>query len=196
MKTDSMQKMLEKLFAAGQIESGKQYNLMPSDCSGDGYDIALRPRCDESGDYVVSGHLLRVTNTIRVGSHNWADGVPCRYTVECDPATPYILKPGERAEVVHRRGSNIGRSGFMSRVMASIAIIRHDGRKVYNGHTPYWLGSTSTYASHYKTGMSRRDDDAYGIQVAQLQAVCDQINATSGVASDKSSCVLYKPRET
>lgn len=181
MKTESMQKMLERLYAEGKIESGNQYDLMPSDCNGNGYDIALKPRCDESGDYEVSGHLMRVINTIRVGSRNWSTGIPCGYRLECDPPTPYTLQPGERAEVVRRTGNNIGRCGYMSRVLASIAIIRADGRKVYKGHTPYWLGSTSTYASHYKSGMSRRDSAAYRVEIAQLQATCDQINATAAL---------------
>jgi hypothetical protein len=64
----------------------------------------------------------------------------------------------------------------MHRECASIAIIRADGNKVYYGHTPYWLGSTATYAAHYHSGLSRRDAAAYNTECEQLQADVDRIN--------------------
>jgi len=161
--------------AAGQIVAGGVYELMPSDCRGDGYDIAMRSRAEESGDYQVGGHLCRVECTCRVGSRNWSHGIPAGYRLTVDPACPYILHLGERAEVVRRDGNCIGNS-YMHRVLASIAIRRADRSLIYRGHTPYWLGSTNTYAAHYRSGLSRRDAAAYDAEVAQLQATVDQIN--------------------
>jgi len=177
MKTETMQKRLESLWANGQIKSGESYNLMPSDCRGDGYDIAISPRCDESGDYVIQGHVMRVECMVRVGSRNWRDGIPAGYSMVCDPAAPYKLQPGEKAVIVHRTGQHIGGS-YMSRRLASIAIIREGVGKIYRGHTPYWIDSTNTYAAHYRSGFSRRDQMAYNREVARLQSICDQINAT------------------
>jgi len=178
MKTEKMQKRLEELYRDGRIESGKSYDLMPSDCRGDGYDIALNPRGDESADYEVAGHLMRVTCTVRVGSRNWHEGIPAGYRLDCDPVAPYILKDGEHAEVVPRTGRHIG-SGFMSRTLASIAIRRADGSLVYHGHTPYWIESTHTYASHYSSGRNKADEAAYQMERKQLVCVANQINLTA-----------------
>lgn len=178
MITKSMQAMLERLYSDGKIESGKSYQLMPSDCRGDGYDIAMRSRCDESGDYTVDGHCMRVECVVKCGSRNWSDGIPCGYRLTCDPVSPYHLQPGERAVVIERKGNTIGNS-LMIRTMASIAILRADGSRIYRGHTPYWLATTHTYASHYRSGRSRADEAAYQAEVAQLRATVDQINATA-----------------
>lgn len=176
MKTDQMQKRLEALYAEGIIKSGKSYDLMPSDCRGDGYDIALARRTDESGDYEVAGHLMRINCTVRVGSRNWHEGIPAGYRLDCDPAAPYTLNPGEIAIVRHRVGNKIGSSGYMARTLASIAIQREDGSLVYRGHTPYWIESTNTYARHWMSGRSRRDNEAYRIECERLEAIADQIN--------------------
>jgi len=176
MRTESMQKRLKELYGAGRIESGKSYDLMPSDCSGNGYDIALTRRTDESGDYEVAGHLMRVTCTMRVGSLNWHEGIPCQYRLDCDPVAPYTLKPGERAVVVSRKGNTIGSSGFMARTLASIAIQRENGSYVYRGHTPYWLKSTNTYASHYISGRNKADEEAYQMECQKLEKIAEQIN--------------------
>lgn len=176
MKTNQMQKRLEALCAEGKIKSGESYNLMPSDCRGDGYDIALTRRTDESGDYEVAGHLMRVSCTVRVGSRNWSEGIPAGYRLDCDPVAPYALKDGEKAIVRHRVGNKIGISGFMVRTMASIAIQREDGSLVYHGHTPYWIKSTNTYASHYASGRSRRDEAAYWMECERLKSIAAQIN--------------------
>lgn len=178
MKTDQMQKRLESLYAEGKIESGKYYDLMPSDCRGDGYDIALNPRGDESGDYEINGHLMRVECTVRVGSRNWHEGIPCGYRLDCDPIAPYRLRAGEKAIVRHRIGRKIG-NGFMSRTLASIAIQRADGSLVYHGHTPYWLESTHTYASHYASGRNRADEAAYQMECEKLEKIAEQINNTT-----------------
>ncbi len=173
MKTERMQKRLESL--AATIESGHLYDLMPSDCNGNGYDIALSPRGDESGDYEVAGHLMRVSCTVKVGSCNWRDGIPAGYRLECDPVAPYKLRPGEKAEIVHRTGNNIG---YMNRKLASIAI-RRDGKLIYRGHTPYWIKSTSTYAAHYASGMSKRDAAAYKCEHEFLAKIVDEINTAT-----------------
>jgi hypothetical protein len=176
MKTKEMQARLEA--QAGNLQSGTQYSIMPSDCRGDGYDIAMRSRPDESGDYTVAdGRVVRVNCTCKVGSRNWSSGIPTGYTAEIIGDKPiYICNPGERAEVIHRAGNCIGNS-YMYRIYASIAIIRPDGSKIYCGHTPYWLGSTATYAAHYRSGLSHRDAAAYNAECAQLQADVDCINA-------------------
>ena len=181
MKTQNMQKRLEDLSAAGKIESGCIYDIMPSDCRGDGYDIAMRSRGDESGDYEVGGNLMRITCTVRVGSRNWCKGIPAGYRLECNPAIPYVLRPGERAIVCERIGNKIGRSGYMSRTLASLAIVREDGSKIYRGHSPYWIASTNTYASHYVSGRNRADEAAYQSELEQLQRDCDEINANAAI---------------
>lgn len=179
MKTQAMQERLDHLMSTGQIEKRSSYNIMPSDCRGDGMDIAMVARCDESGDYMVCGILCRVTCSCRVGSRNWSDGIPAGYRLEIDPQAPYTLQPGETAYVVDRTGTKIGMHGFLSRFCSSIYIRRVDGSKVYHGHTPYWLGNTSTYASHYKSGLSRRDEQAWRTERSQLEATAAQINATA-----------------
>jgi hypothetical protein len=179
MKTKSMQKRLEELNAAGKIESGKSYDLMPSDCSGNGYDIALTSRTDESSDYEIAGHLMRVTCTVRVGSRNWSEGIPAGYSLECDPSAPYQLLAGEKAIVRHRKGNKIGNSGFMARTLASIAIQRENGSYVYRGHSPYWIKSTHTYASHYQSGRNQADESAYRADVKMLESIVAQINRTA-----------------
>jgi len=175
MKTERMQKRLEALCVEGKIESGTSYDLMPSDCRGDGYDIAMQSRCDESGDYEVAGHLMRVTCTVRVGSRNWSEGIPAGYRLDCDPVAHYTLHAGEKAEVIARTGRKIG-NGFMARTLASVAIRRADGKLVYRGNTPYWIASTNTYASHYKSGRNRADEAAYRMEYARLESVAAQIN--------------------
>jgi len=186
MKTQSMQRRLEALMAAGKIESGKSYNLMPSDCRGNGYDIALTSRNDESGDYEVAGHLCRVKCTVRVGSRHWSKGIPAGYRLDCDPAIPYALCAGERAEVIHRTGTHIGSGSYMSRTLASIAIRKADGKLKYRGHTPYWLGSTATYASHYVSGRNKIDEAAYRREVAQLESIVRKINAPNKPVAQRS----------
>ncbi len=186
MKTERMQKRLEALQAEGKIESGASYDLMPSDCRGDGYDIALTRRTDESGDYEVAGHLMRVTCTVRVGSRRWHEGIPAGYRLDCDPATPYTLGEGETAIVRHRVGNKIG-NGFMSRTLASIAIQREDGSLVYHGHTPYWIASTATYASHYASGRSRADEAAYRMECERLESIAAQINQGGAPSARKAA---------
>ncbi len=180
MITTAMQTTLEHLFRASKITLGNSYDLMPSDCMGHGYDIALSSRPDESGDYLVDGVLMRVTCSVRVGSSNWHEGTPAGYRLECAPSAPYTLQIGERAIVRHRKGRTIGQ--YMYRALASIAIQREDGSLVYRGRTPYWIASTHTYASHWRSGMSRRDKAAYDAEVAQLEAIAKQINATAEIA--------------
>lgn len=182
MITATMQHKIERMLKAGSIAPGQQYRILPSDCEGNGYDIALKSRPDESGDYMVAGVLVRVSCDVRVGSHNWSEGVPAAYILEAAPSAPYALQPGERAIVRHRNGRTIGRGGYMHRVLASIAIQRADGSLVYRGRSPYWIASTNTYASHYRSGMSRRDRTAYDAEVARLEAIAAQINATAPIA--------------
>lgn len=177
MKTGTMEKRLNEL--AGKLEPGKLYSIMPSDCSGNGYDIAMQSRPDESGNYMINGMLCRVTCRIRVGSRKWSKGIPAGYTLSVNPKRPYVCKRGEHAEIIHRKGNNIGNS-YMSRVLASIAIIRPDGGKVYRGHTPYWIESTNTYALHYKSGLNKADNAAFNSEIEQLKEVVNQINATPG----------------
>jgi len=176
MITATMQHKIERMLKAGSIAPGQQYRILPSDCEGNGYDIALKSRPDESGDYLVDGVLMRVTCSVRVGSSNWHEGTPAGYRLECAPSAPYTLQIGERAIVRHRKGRTIGQ--YMYRALASIAIQREDGSLVYRGRTPYWIASTHTYASHWRSGMSRRDKAAYDAEVAQLEAIAKQINAT------------------
>jgi len=95
----------------------------------------------------------------------------------------YILKDGEKSVLVHRRGRNIG-SGYMHRIVASIAIV-HDEKKVYRGHTPYRIASTSTYASHYKSGLSHKDFAAYNVECQKLQIIVDNINNLSNRRQQK-----------
>ena len=90
----------------------------------------------------------------------------------------YILKDGEKAVVVQRQGTSIGKGGWMHRTMASIAILREDGSKVYRGHSPYWLGyGTIVYASHYRSGRSKADEAAYQAEVARLRAIVERANS-------------------
>lgn len=182
MITESMQSKIEQLLESGQIATGQKYHILPSDCEGNNYDIALKSRPDESGDYIIDGVLMRVTCSVRVGSRSWHDGIPAAYTLEVAPSAPYTLQPGERAIVRHRNGRMIGRGGYMHRILASIAIQREDGSLVYRGHTPYWIASTNTYASHYRSGLSRRDREAYDAEVARLESIAEQINATAPIA--------------
>ncbi len=95
---------------------------------------------------------------------------------------PYQLHTGETAIIVERTGRHIG-NGYMSRTLASIAIRRVDGKLMYQGHTPYFIKSTNTYASHYKSGRSRADEAAYQLEVEQLEQIAAQINA--GIISQK-----------
>ncbi len=89
----------------------------------------------------------------------------------------YVLKDGEKAVVVQRQGTNIGKGGWMHRTMASIAILREDGSKVYRGHSPYWLGyGTIVYASHYRSGRSKADEAAYQAEVARLREIAEKAN--------------------
>jgi|GEM_PF-6926948 len=181
METQRMQQKLKELFARGEIKSGGKYSLMPSDCRGDGFDIALKSRTDESADYKINGHLCRVRCVCKVGSKYWRQGIPVGYSLEIDPPVPYNLGPGERAVIVHRRGNKIGNS-YMARVYASIAILDSCGKYIHRktrrgGHTPYWLGSTNTYAEHFKSGLSKADSEAYWGEVDLLQCTVDAINA-------------------
>ena len=173
-----MQVRLENLMAEGRLESGEAYNIMPSDCRGDGMDIAIKSRSDESGDYEIAGHLCRVKCTVRVGSRNWRDGIPAGYKLTIDPKAPYTLGPGEKAYVVHRTGNKIG-DGYMCRIIASVAIERADGTRIAHNHTPYWIANSATYASHYRSGMSRADRAAYNAEVERLESIAAQINATA-----------------
>jgi len=79
-----MQENLEKLFFAGKIKAGIVYDLMPSDCRGDGYDIALISRYDESGEYEIAGHTLAVKCEVKVGSPKWSEGTPALYSLIMD----------------------------------------------------------------------------------------------------------------
>lgn len=177
-----MTEKLEDALRSGIIESGKTYEVMPSDCTGSGYDIALKSRPDESGVYEIQGHTIIVTCLAKIGSKDWRHGIPVAYKAEVDPEPEYTLEPGEKAMIVHRIGRKIGNGGYMSRKYASIAIIKADGRKKYRGHTPYWLDSTSTYASHYISGLSKADDTAYWAEVERLEIKASLINATAAAA--------------
>ena len=90
------------------------------------------------------------------------------------------LEKGQNAVVVDRKGNMIGNS-YMHRRLASVAIVKPDGKFVhkrtrYGGHTPYWIANTDTFASHYKTGMSNRDCRRYRSQVEELYDIAGQIN--------------------
>ena len=87
----------------------------------------------------------------------------------------YVLQPGEHAVVVDRDGTSIG-TPYMHRTMASIAIVREDGSSVYHGHTPYWLGTTNTYASHYVSGRSKHDSSCYDSERLKLQEKVNRMN--------------------
>jgi hypothetical protein len=176
MKTEAMQKRLEMWAAKGELTDGV---ILPSDCRGDGMDIAIKSRPDESGMYEVGDKQVLVECSIRVGSANWRDGIPAQYGIKILDKPPYILRKGEQAIIRHRIGTKIGSGGYMERKLASIAILREDGHLVYNGHTPYWLGSTNTYASHYISGLSQRDSRAYDTDVEILQALVNLINSTA-----------------
>lgn len=160
-----------------EILPGHNYHIMPSDCRGDGYDIALVSRPLEDGIYEINGHKIIVSCDLKAGSTQWRNGIPVRYLVAVDPQPAYRLEAGEKAELIHRTGNTIGNS-YMARVMASIAIRKPDGKLKYQGHTPYWLGTTSTYASHYKSGLSKHDQAAYDADCAALQIQVDLINGT------------------
>lgn len=86
--------------------------------------------------------------------------------------------PDSKAVVVTRTGRNIG-NAFMSRQLASIAIVRADGRKINRDNTPYWISNTGTFASHYRTGMNRQDAANFLSQVADLQAEASTINESA-----------------
>lgn len=177
MKTKEMESRLLELYRNGRLQRRYTYELIPSDCSGSGYDIAYQSRRDESGDYVIDGILMRVVLEVKVGSTKWKDGIPAMYSLSVDPQSPYNLKRGERAIIVHRTGTKIGGS-FMERKLASIAIERENGSLVYKGHTPYWISNTNTYASHYKSGFSKRDSTAYRNEVESLERIVNMINST------------------
>lgn len=91
--------------------------------------------------------------------------------------TKYELKPEEQAKVIARTGRHIGAEGYMSRYMASVAIVR-GGKKVYNGNnTPYWIASTRTYARHYASGFNKQDAADFAAEKEKLQRLADEINA-------------------
>lgn len=91
----------------------------------------------------------------------------------------YKLKDGEKAVVVRRTGKNISGS-YCHYVMASIAIERPDGSKVYrpkgNGHSPYWISGTGNFVAHYRTGMNKADFALYQGLVGQLMERAEEIN--------------------
>jgi len=87
METKSMQEMLERLHAAGKIEAGKTYQIMPSDCRGDGYDIAMQSRPDEGGEYILANGLIcDVSCSARCGSQKWDNGIPVSYRLHAHSA--------------------------------------------------------------------------------------------------------------
>lgn len=176
MKTKEMENRLLELYRNGKIQRGHTYELMPSDCEGGGYDIAYKSRRDESGDYLVGDILMQVILEVKVGSTKWNEGIPAMYSLSVDPRSPYLLKSGEKAIVVHRTGRSIG---FMDKKLASIAIERQNGSLVYKGHTPYFIDSTHVYVSHYQSGMSKRDRESYNSEVKRLESMANIINSTT-----------------
>jgi len=61
--------------------------------------------------------------------------------------------------VFSRTGRNIGNS-YMHRVYLSIAGLDVDGRKVYQGHSPYII-TRGYWAEHYSSGLNKRDQAEY-----------------------------------
>ncbi|SLM15281.1 hypothetical protein SPIROBIBN47_410015 [uncultured spirochete] len=83
MKTEQMAENLRQLYVAGKIEIGKTYHVLPSDCSGNGMDIALKNRLDESADYDLgNGVVAKCRCSVQVGSTRWGDGIPTLYSIE------------------------------------------------------------------------------------------------------------------
>lgn len=86
----------------------------------------------------------------------------------------YKLNPGETAVVVSRTGRSMGQYG--ERVLNSIAIETDAGKFVRRGRLTYWIASTSTYYSHYKSGVSISDSKLWAEEIESLQRVVDLIN--------------------
>jgi len=104
MTTASMQARLDSLIS--EIETGVKYDLQPSDCSGNGYDIAYKSRDDESGVYPLSdGRMAYVTCSVKVGSKSWRDGIPAMYTLEVSDGSPVdeiAFRPTDKPYVLVR----------------------------------------------------------------------------------------------
>jgi hypothetical protein len=87
------------------------------------------------------------------------------------------MNEGEKAIVIARNGNIIGSGGgFMHRFCWSIAILKANGHLVYRGHTPYFLGSTGTFAKHYRSGLSKADAARCHEQLQELQEQADKYN--------------------
>ena len=92
----------------------------------------------------------------------------------------YKLNDGEKAVLIIRRGRSRGQ--FHRGHLASIAIERRDGSKVYKpvgycgGYSPYWVANTSTYGYHYKSGLNKCDHECFTQEYNSLQILCDEIN--------------------
>jgi hypothetical protein len=99
------QQALQQLYDAGRITCGNTYNMMPTGCRGDGFDIAYTPRDDESGEYALAdGTICSVSCAVKIGSSNWSHGIPIGYTLSVYRQAPQIIKerPTDRPYVLIR----------------------------------------------------------------------------------------------
>ena len=179
MYTKQMHDRLSEMVLDGRMVRGKTYIALPSDTRGDGYDIGEKFRPDESGRYTIGDMECEVSACLWTRLGGTTRGVPLQYRVEVDPRPVYCPTVGQRVEVVSRHGRIYGSNPRMHRFSVSLAVRDEGtGRLIYRGHTPYWLGSTEEYASHYRTGLSRLDDARCDVEVERLERQARRCNAS------------------
>ncbi len=92
MKTKAMEQRLLEGLTSGQIKVGGGYEVMPSDCLGDGHDIAYMAREDESGRYDLGGGVVADCDIlVRLGT-KLEQGSPLAYKV-------IVYRPGDRTQI-------------------------------------------------------------------------------------------------
>ena len=81
-KNMTTQDALQQIYDQQHPTLNTAYDWLPSDCRGDGYDIALTARPDESAVYTLKDDTVAtITCTAKVGSTRWDDGIPAMYTL-------------------------------------------------------------------------------------------------------------------
>lgn len=177
MKTEHMQKRLEAAMREGKIKEGEAYSVMPSDCRGDGYDIAVKSRTDETGDYEVSGVLCRVECVVKVGARLWGKGIPLGYKLTVGrQRAEYTLLPGERAIVHHVSMANGAYTWMRGHVRGywRLSIVRDVNGSLRRNSRNVVAIVAST--SEGLTGVTSRSAYYLGDQLGQLEARAKEIN--------------------
>lgn len=158
MKTESMQKMLAEGLRTGKLACGKSYHVLPTDCKGDGYDIAIKARSDESGEYDLGdGVIAKCECAVKVGSAQWSNGIPALYDVEIyRPSDRIVLDLGKLTPAQRRQLNAIARKFGYGRcdsvvidALATEVSVKHEvwGFRTFSGkffphvRTTRWFGS-------------------------------------------------------